>query len=31
VPRLSLYRPQKTSDYDFFDRNISEQLTTGGT
>jgi hypothetical protein len=31
VPRLSLYRPNKTNDYRFFDRNISEQLTTGGT
>lgn len=31
MPRLSLYRPNKTNDYRFFDRNISEQLTTGGT
>jgi len=31
MPRLSLYRPNKTNDYRFLDRNISEQLTVGGT
>ena len=31
MPRLSLYRPEKQNDYRFMDRNISEQLTTGGT
>lgn len=31
MPRLSLYRPNKTNDYNFFDRTISEQLTVGGT
>ena len=31
MPRLSLYRPQKTQDYAFFDRTIAEQLTVGGT
>jgi hypothetical protein len=31
MPRLSLYREQKQNDYRFLDRNISEQLTVGGT
>lgn len=31
MPRLSLYRPEKQNDYRFLDRNISEQLTVGGT
>lgn len=31
MPRLSLYRPNKQNDYRFMDRNISEQLTVGGT
>ena len=31
MPRLSLYREEKQNDYRFFDRNISEQLTVGGT
>lgn len=31
MPRLSLYRPNKTNDYNFFDKTISEMLTTGGT
>jgi hypothetical protein len=31
MPRLSLYRPEKTRDYKFFDRNIREQLYIGGT
>lgn len=30
MPRLSLYRPNKTNDYRFFDRTISEQFTVGG-
>lgn len=31
MPRLSLYRPNKTNDYRFFDRTIAEELTVGGT
>lgn len=31
MPRLSLYRPNKTNDYKFLDRNVSEMLTAGGT
>jgi hypothetical protein len=31
MPKLSLYHPTKTNDYKFFDKNISEQLTVGGT
>jgi len=31
MPRLSLWRPNKTNDYNFFDRIISEQLTAGST
>ena len=30
MPRLSLYRPNRTRDYQFFDRTISEQYTVGG-
>ena len=30
MPRLSLYRPNKTNDYRFFDRTISEMYTVGG-
>lgn len=30
MPRLSLYRPNRTSDYQFFDRTISEMFTVGG-
>jgi len=30
MPRLSLYRPNKTNDYRFFDRTISEQFQVGG-
>lgn len=30
MPRLSLYRPQQTNDYKFFDRTISEMYTVGG-
>jgi len=31
MPKLSLYHPTKSNDFKFFDRNISEQLTVGGT
>lgn len=31
MPKLSLYRPNKQNDYNFFDRTISEMLTVGGT
>ena len=31
MPRLSLYRPQKSNDYDFMDKAIYEQFTVGGT
>ena len=30
MPRLSLYRPNRTSDYQYLDRVISEQYTVGG-
>ena len=30
MPRLSLYRPNRTRDYQFFDRTISEMYTVGG-
>lgn len=30
MPRLSMWRPNKTNDYRFFDRTISEQYTVGG-
>jgi hypothetical protein len=30
MPRLSLYRPNRTHDYQFFDRTISEMFTVGG-
>ena len=30
MPRLSLYRPNRTSDYQFLDRTISERYTVGG-
>ena len=30
MPRLSLYRPTKGSDYQFSDRRISEMFTVGG-
>ena len=30
MPRLSLYRPNKTNDYRFFDKTISEMYTVGG-
>lgn len=31
MPRLSLYRPEKTSDYKFIDRTIWEMFQVGGT
>lgn len=31
MPRLSLYRPNKTSDYEFIDRIVLEQFSVGGT
>jgi hypothetical protein len=31
MPRLSLYRPNKSNDYKFLDRLIKEQFTVGGT
>jgi hypothetical protein len=30
MPRISLYRPQKTNDFRFIDRTVSEQFTAGG-
>jgi len=30
MPRLSLWRPNKTNDYRFIDNNIREQFTVGG-
>ena len=30
MPRLSLYRPNKTNDYRFLDKTISEMYTVGG-
>ncbi len=31
MPRLSLYRPEKSKDYDFLDKIILEQFSIGGT
>jgi hypothetical protein len=31
MPRLSLYRPYKSKDYEFLDRIIYEQFSVGGT
>ena len=31
MPRLSLWRPNHSNDYRFFDRNIFEQFTVGAT
>lgn len=31
MPRLSLYRPEKTKDYEFLDKIIYEQFSVGGT
>ena len=30
MPRLSLYRPERTNDYKFFDKTIAEMYTVGG-
>jgi hypothetical protein len=30
MPRLSLYRPNRSSDYQFIDRTVSEMFTVGG-
>ena len=30
MPKLSMYRPNRTRDYQFLDRTISEQYTVGG-
>ena len=31
MPRLSLYKPYKSNDYNFMDRSILEQFSIGGT
>ena len=31
MPRLSVFKPEKGNDYRFFDRNIKEMFTVGGT
>ena len=31
MPRLSLYRPHKSNDYEFLDKTIYEQFSVGGT
>ena len=31
MPRLSLWRPNKTNDYNFFDKTISQMFTAGAT
>jgi len=31
MPRISLYRPEKSRDYEFMDKIIFEQFTVGGT
>ena len=31
MPRLSLYKPEKSNDYKFMDRQISEMFQVGGT
>tara|TARA_Y100001949_G_scaffold164325_1_gene159049 strand:- start:197 stop:1234 length:1038 start_codon:yes stop_codon:yes gene_type:complete len=31
MPRLSLYKPEKTNDYYFMDKTIGEQFLVGGT
>ncbi len=31
MPRISLYRPEKTLDYEFIDKQILEMFTVGGT
>ena len=31
MPRISLYRPEKSNDYKFIDRQVSEMFQAGGT
>ena len=31
MPRLSLYKPYKSNDFNFMDRNVREQFDIGGT
>ena len=31
MPRLSIFKPEKGNDFKFFDRNIKEMFTVGGT
>ena len=31
MPRISLWRPNHSNDYKFFDQRISEMFTMGGT
>ena len=31
MPRISLYRPNKTADYEFIDKQVYEMFTVGGT
>tara|TARA_Y100001978_G_scaffold145315_1_gene130340 strand:+ start:1776 stop:2942 length:1167 start_codon:yes stop_codon:yes gene_type:complete len=31
MPRISLYRPEKTLDYEFIDKQVLEMFTVGGT
>lgn len=31
MPRLSLWKPEQSNDYKFFDKTISEMFTVGGT
>ena len=31
MPRLSLYRPEKSKDFKFLDRTIKEMFVVGGT
>ena len=31
MPRLSIFKPEKGNDYKFFDKNIKEMFTVGGT
>jgi len=31
MPRLSLYKPEKSADYRFIDRNVNEAFQVGGT
>ncbi len=30
MPRLSMWRPNRTNDYRYFDKTISEMYTVGG-